>query len=68
MGRWLLVCALTACASPVDSSIAQPITNGALDADDAAVLGLVDSTGLLGCTATAIEAHRDHCGALDRRT
>lgn len=58
MRRWLATCALAACASPVEtSSQAQAVTNATPDHGDPAVVGLVDQTDQLGCTASIIGPH-----------
>lgn len=57
MRRWLVTCALAACASPVERAATQPITNGTADIGDPAVVGLVDQDGQLGCTASILGPH-----------
>lgn len=58
MRRWLATCALAACASPVETGTRdQAVTNAAPDHGDPAVVGLVDQTDQLGCTATIIGPH-----------
>jgi trypsin len=57
MRRWLFAWGLAACAAPIDTSVAQPVTAGAPDAADPAVVALVDATDQVGCTATMIGPH-----------
>jgi len=53
MRAWLF--ALAACNSVAQT--AQPITNGALDSADPAVMALVDAEDVVGCSATLIAPH-----------
>lgn len=53
-----LSCTLSACASPPTTERAlQPVTNGAVDAGDPAVIALVDMEDTVGCTASVIGPH-----------
>src|SRR5262245_50277761 len=57
MGRsLLLLCTLAACAVQERSS-QQAITNGTTAAGDPAVVALVDTNQVVGCTATVIGPH-----------
>src|ERR1044071_5412248 len=52
-----LSCTLIACATPGSGSDEQAITNGSPATGDPAVAAIVDDTGTVACTATAIAPH-----------
>ena len=52
-----LTCTLLACATPGSGSVEQAITNGSPATGDPAVAAMVDDSGTVGCTATAIGPH-----------
>ena len=49
--------AVLACATAASIARAQPVTNGEAEADDRAVVALLNSNGETVCTASAIGRH-----------
>jgi hypothetical protein len=53
----VIACLVLAACTAQTGTATQAVTNGSADADDPAVVALVDDQGNVGCTASVIEAH-----------